>query len=1086
MKGKPTDIPAEFRRLQGLAPKARSAALAQIAEVDPTAEKELSSLLNQLETQSLIGKRLRAYVQGAALGNSEDIRRRLAEQSPPQGRYELGEEVARGGMGVIRVVQDKSLRRTMVMKIPKSELAADMLLRFIEEAEVTGQLDHPSIVPVHDLGIDAEGRVYYTMPLVKGRNLREVLELLKKGEEGWTRTRVLGVILKVCEAMAYAHAKGVVHRDLKPDNVMVGRFGAVYVMDWGLAKVVGREDPDELELQPAATALLQTVRNDDELEHTGEYTAMGTPSYMPLEQAEGRVLGPSADVYSVGAILYRLLTGQNPYVRRGARPTPEVVLASLLQGKPDPIESLTDDAPVELVAICEKAMERDPESRYPDMSALGADLSAFLEQRVVSAYETGAMAELRKWVRRNKPLAASLAAVAVALSAGLAVSLALRQQAVDNEKLANEYADRAKEQKRIADEQRARADDKAAEAARKRDEVLQLSALQDVEDLLVEVGALWPARPEKIDAFDAWMSQARKLTSKLPEHRAKRSELRANALPRNEEELDVLDGELLFRRRALARRRDGVAAKTRVVDRAGYPDDPSALITRAWELVKPDRKRFGDEDLGLALALQAHERAEGERVASSGNTLAWAWFALGEDDLALNTMFDALDSLDADTGDGKHAEFEGYLQELEAAVEAATSDEALAREAEHIAELEFERSELDKLLDERRDWRFPDGKEESRWWNNQLTELIGELERLERDLLDPEAVTELHGWSVAKRRDFAEALRTGFAPGGAYATRWERSLPALREAYPDLELAPQMALVPLGADPASGLWEFGELTTGTPPVRDGEGQLLFEEGSGLVFVLLPGGTFQMGSQNTDPAGGNYDPDKESNEGPVHEVELSPYFISKYEMTQAQWERITGHNPSHYPPGKLSVKPTNPVEQVSWWTCTSVLEHLGLTLPTEAQWEYAARGGTTTPWWTGSERESLRVKKAANLADQAAERFGASWPAISDWPDLDDGCAVHTPVDSFTANGFQLYHVHGNVWEWCADGYSSYPANRVADPFVDPIGHSYRVLRGGSFCHSATFARSTYRDLYSKPVFADLSLGLRPALDLRKP
>src|SRR5262249_42483401 len=144
-----------------------------------------------------------------------------------------------------------------------------VVARFLEEAQVTGQLDHPGIVPVHELGIDSQGRLYFTMKLVEGRDLRHVFELVFSGKEGWSVTRALGVLQKACEAVAYAHRKGVIHRDLKPANVMVGSFGEVYVMDWGLARVLGRKDahdlhvadgaPGEAELEPGR---VRTERSD--------------------------------------------------------------------------------------------------------------------------------------------------------------------------------------------------------------------------------------------------------------------------------------------------------------------------------------------------------------------------------------------------------------------------------------------------------------------------------------------------------------------------------------------------------------------------------------------------------------------------------------------------------------------------------------------------------------------------------------------------------------------------------------------------------------------------------------------------------
>ena len=339
--------------------------------------------------------------------------------------------------------------------------------------------------------------------------------------------------------------------------------------------------------------------------------------------------------------------------------------------------------------------------------------------------------------------------------------------------------------------------------------------------------------------------------------------------------------------------------------------------------------------------------------------------------------------------------------------------------------------------------------------------------------------SEDHGWGVKKRLAAALALRDGFGPEGEHAKAWSAVLPEIRSAYPGLALTPQLGLVPLGPDADSGLWEFAHLATGEPAVRGADGKLVLKEETGLVFVLLPGGTFQMGAQKGDPSGTNYDPQAEGNEGPVHAVTLSPFFLSKYEMTQGQWLRFVGKNPSNYqPPGGRAPWLLHPVEQVSWLDCMRVMERLGLSLPSEAQWEYGARGGTTTVWWAGNERESLLG--AVNLADQAAARGGAIWSDIKDWPELDDGFVVHAPVERFAANPFGLHNVHGNVWEWCLDGYDGdfYRQAVSRDPVSPPGGSSSRVDRGGSFVDAASFARSADRNFYS-PSFAGF-LGLRPA------
>jgi len=1007
---------------------------------------------------------------------------RLHRREARATRYRREEVLASGGQGVVHRVWDEDLRRHLAMKVaripgegPSSARAATdsrSLGRFLEEAQVSGQLEHPGIVPVHELGVDESGAAYFTMQLVQGETLARVFRRVWDEETGWSRARVLGLLLRVCDATAYAHDKGVVHRDLKPSNVMVGPFGEVLVLDWGLARIGARRDTREQRSRLEPSALLRSDRSEaladsDSSWMTQEGDVMGTPQYMSPEQARGEIegMGPPADVYALGAMLYELLAGHAPYLDPGGPREAHALVYAVQAGPPRSLAALAPRAPVELVAVVERAMRRDPGERYRDMEGLREDLSAFLDGRVVSAYESGAWAQLRKWVRRNRGLAGTSGAACLLLLVAFLSSIVFEREAQANAELASQ-------------EQR------AAEAAR--DEVLELSLLQRVEGHVEAADALWPAHPELVPELEVWIDDARELVARLPGIRADRERLRERALPRTEEqrrlereghprigELRELTGRIEAARRAFAVRYEGADLELPAPPWLETVDSATQLADLGYSMVRASRGSFGSEDLGLAIARRAAELEPDDPHVQ--RTLAWASWSVGLDFEAASALERARE-LQAVAQPGASTSTLDKLQALLEELERPEAEqEARAQLDARIAEAE----ELAREVDQRSDWRFPAGEHEARWWNNQLGKLIAGLELLEEELLKegPLAASVQRGWSVPLRLALARRLRAAFEAGDEYHRRWEEALPALRATYGDDGLTAQMGLVPLGADPESGLWEFWQVSTGSEPRRGEGGRWEIDEETGVVLVLLPGGRTWMGAQSEDPDGRHYDPDELGNEGPVHEVELSPFLISKYELTQPQWLRMTGDNPSVWKLGDESVVlvPTHPVEQVSWWDCVRQLERHALRLPTEAQWEYACRAGTGSPQpFSYDEFPSY-----ANTIDQASARQYGPSARNASW---DDGYPASAPVGSFEPNPFGLHDMIGNVWEWCHDGFDAEAFGRelALDPVVEPEGHSERVSRGACYDTFASFGARASARAQAPPSRISLVFGVRPA------
>ncbi len=353
------------------------------------------------------------------------------------------------------------------------------------------------------------------------------------------------------------------------------------------------------------------------------------------------------------------------------------------------------------------------------------------------------------------------------------------------------------------------------------------------------------------------------------------------------------------------------------------------------------------------------------------------------------------------------------------------------------------------------------------------------------------------------RERLAWARRAGELSIERHRDRWTLARQALLRAdgdtasllyaRPPVDLSPQLDLVPIGMNPSTRLWEFYHVRSAEDPTRipthGPDGTIEVTEGTGIVFVLIPAAAFVMGAQAADRDGPNHDLAARPDESPVHEVVLAPFFLARHEITQAQWRRLSERGrPSFYAPGfsteamNAAVTPAHPVESVSWSECATLMEHHGLVLPTEAQWEHGCRATTCSPWWTGNERDSLRG--AANIADRSAITAGAPWAQVVDWPDLDDGFLLHAPGDTLRPNAFGLHHVHGNVAEWCLDSYGGYDLPvRAGDGLRQAPPSDMRVARGASFFSNSASARCAHR-ISTKASFHSNSVGVRAARPLR--
>jgi tetratricopeptide (TPR) repeat protein len=414
--------------------------------------------------------------------------------SPPG--YELLDEVGRGGMGVVYRARDTALGRDVAVKLLSASYPADSpaAQRFLGEARITGQLQHPGIPAVHQVGTLADGRPFLAMKLIKGSTLEAILK--QRTDLAADRGRLLAVFEAVCQAVGYAHAHRVIHRDLKPSNVMVGAFGEVQVMDWGLAKVLGADTPAKAGA-PAAEetrAWTQVSPTPEGGSHTQAGSLIGTPAFIPPEQAVGQVerVNERSDVFGIGALLTVILTGKPPYVGENY----ESVRVQAVRGKLEDCFTRLDasGAEPELVALCKKCLAFEPADRPADAGVVAAAVAGWraaaderarraeLDRVKAEGQAREVRARAAEQRRRRLLLLAASGIIALVLLAGLSVSLWQMQRAIEAEAAANTSADQARENARIARKNEEQAKKNAEKAKEFGD-----SASQAYATLIVEV-----------------------------------------------------------------------------------------------------------------------------------------------------------------------------------------------------------------------------------------------------------------------------------------------------------------------------------------------------------------------------------------------------------------------------------------------------------------------------------------------------------------------------------------------------------------------------------------------------------------------
>ena len=911
------------------------------------------------------------------------------------GRYRLVRELGHGGQGCVYLAEDEVLRRQVALKLllVAGHPSESARLRFEREAEAASKLDHPGIARVFEVG-HHEGLPFIAFEHVQGKDLaahiketgaraafnNEITEvlLLDDGDtidwqpsestssgtasetSGQTSTADRGAIFhavrfieSAAQAMDAAHEAGLIHRDIKPGNLMVREDGTACILDFGLAK-------DE-----------ESV--DGTLTQTG--ALMGTPAYMSPEQLQTKQfkLDPRTDVYSLGVTLFEACTLSRPF--QGANHQ-ELYHAILHREPPDP-RSLNPRIPRDLSAIILTAIDKDRNRRYTTALDFAHDLRRFRKFEPVHARPSGFVVKTVRWIQRNPAIAIANLIVVIALAATAMVFYTKGEEAKEARNLAqNESKEKSlaltRESAALAAEQQERWAKDAALADYER-----LADIKRLEKAVAEADLLYPPSPQIVPELKAWQERHVGLAGRLSEHRRFLVSLRGQARPYSESD----------RSRDFA---SEIAAKA-----------------RAEQMIK---------EVSEALATNPNPSTELQRKSR------------------------------------------------------------LERARKQVQELAHK-------ISGRRSWSFGDRLSLS-FQHDIMAQLVQKLGRFAESKQGAVA-------SVDKR--LKQSIQIEEKTITSRIELWDDCRARIKQnaAYRELDLKPQSGLVPLGPDPRSGLEEFLHYLThaGLVPERDDDGRVAVTENLGVVLVLIPGGTFLIGSQTANPSAPNYTSSGRQDESPVTRVSLAPYLLSKYEMTQGQWLRVVGSNPSQYPPGfgrgdpqvKVSVDLTHPVDRVSWNDLQRYLPRVSLCLPTEAEWERAARGGRDDLDWAGTSK-AQELARYANICGSETTAAGF----LHQQPGHQDDYIIHGPVGSFQPNHYGLHDMSGNLLEWCLDGYLSY--RRESDdrgmrghPAISPA----RILRGGSFHNPATYARVSSRET-SAPQQNDSHMGVRPSFRIKAP
>ncbi len=358
---------------------------------------------------------------------------------PSVSRYRLLRFHAQGGLGEVHVAEDTELNREVALKQLKPQYAAhpDSCGRFVLEGEVTGSLEHPGIVPVYGLGTHADGRPFYAMRFIRGETFGEAIRAFHGRVpvrfDALEFRQLMGRFVAVCQALAYAHSRGVLHRDIKPGNIMLGPFGETLVVDWGLAKVMGSKETTAE--APGAERWIQTLGSSSPT----TMGAVGTPAYMSPEQAAGKAaqVGPATDVYSLGATLYDLLTGRAPFQGNVFE-----VLSKVKQGSWVAPRQVSGAVPAALDAICCKAMSLQPEDRYGSTLELAREVEQWLADEPVAAHREPLGMRMRRWARKHPSRVTGVLVLLAAAVVGLTVGTILldrsKREAEESYRMAKE------------------------------------------------------------------------------------------------------------------------------------------------------------------------------------------------------------------------------------------------------------------------------------------------------------------------------------------------------------------------------------------------------------------------------------------------------------------------------------------------------------------------------------------------------------------------------------------------------------------------------------------------------------------------